>query len=100
MKQVFQHIYCSIHFTDEENKTQMGINALTFPPMLEFFPPKIVHFGRKCEQKVFLMLGLFCLLTGMLITQVCSIGENSSIYILVKCTFLLGNYALKELMFK
>ena len=56
--------------------------------------------GRKCEQKMFLMLGLFCLLTGMLVTQGCSIGENSSIYILVKCTFLLDNYTLKKLTFK
>lgn len=100
MKQLFSIFIVPLILQMKKIKLGWVSGALTFPPMLEFFPSKILAPGRKCEQKMFLMLGLFCLLTGMLVTQVCSIGENSSIYILVKCTFLLDNYTLKKLMFK
>lgn len=37
MKQVFQHIYCSTHFADEENKTRMGIRFLYISSHVRIF---------------------------------------------------------------
>ena len=37
MKQVFQHIYCSTHFADEENKTRMGIRCLYISSHVRIF---------------------------------------------------------------